>query len=594
MQPFRRVPGWLLLSALGLAVPGLAKNGSTLAASCFVAAGTLPTGPNPRSITIGDFNGDGNADLAVANGNSDSVSVFLGDGAGGFGPPATFPVGSGPQSITTADFNEDGRPDLAVATFGELGLPNPADVSILLGNGAGGFAPPRNFGIGDPGSHPISIAVADFDRDGHADLALGNYGLSRVSILLGNGKGFFTLSGTFGPLFQNVFSVAVGDFNRDGNPDAAATSDFINGVYVLLGNGKGLLGPPTAFGAGPLAIGVAVGDLNGDGNEDLVVANEGGSVVSILLGHGDGTFATAVNYPVGQGSRAVVVADFNTDGRPDLAVANEVSDDVSVLFGNGAGGFGPTASLPVGLDPISLVAGDFNHDGLPDLAVVNGGANSVSILINSAPAVLPISLPPGTVNVAYPSTPFGGSAGTAPYTFALSGPLPAGLTFNGGTATLSGVPSQAGTSTFSVTVTDASGCSSARSYSVTVGRAPTLVVLTSSVNPSVPGQTIRLTATVSPAGSAQPTGTVVFYEGAAIGTTTLIGGVATLDVSGLTLGTHVFTAVYSGDGNFFPNTSSTVLAQAVVLPEIPTLGPAALAALALLLAGAGLFLNRLR
>ncbi|PYQ35996.1 MAG: hypothetical protein DMF55_06025 [Acidobacteria bacterium] len=604
MQSFLRLSGWLLLSGLGLADPVLGKNLSTPAASCFVTGGTLATGPFPRSITTADFNGDGNADLAVANLSSDSVSVFLGDGAGGFGPGATFPVGSGPQSITTADFNEDGRADLAVATGGELGLASPFDVSILLGNGAGGFAPPRNFGIGDPGSHSLSVAVADFNRDGHADLALGNYGLSRVSIFLGDGKGSFTLSGTFGPLFQNVFSVAVGDFNGDGNPDVAATSDFINAVYVLLGNGKGLLGPPTAFRAGPLAIGVTVGDLNGDGSQDLVVANEGGSVVSVLVGFGDGNFVPAVNYPVGLGSRGVVLTDLNIDGAPDIVVANEVSDDVSVLFGNGTGGFGPTASVPVGLDPISLAAADFNHDGLPDLAVVNGGSNSVSVLINAAPTVLPVSLPAGTVNTNYPPMAFSASGGAPPYTFARSGNSQ--LAFDPATATIYGIFGSATPVIFSIAVTDANGCSSTRSYSLTVNRVDTPVRLTSSVNSAQPGQVIRLTATLefSPTGPATPTGVVYFHDALnLIGTAPVVvnfdsvrgvlNGGATIDISTLSPGRHLLTAAYSGDGNFNSSTSP-ILTLVVGAPEIPTLGPVALAALALLLAGATLFLIRTR
>jgi hypothetical protein len=126
-------------------------------------------------VAVGDFNGDGHPDLAVANGLDNTVSVLLGDGTGNFGtaPPVT--TGSNPFSVAVGDFNGDGHPDLAVANQGSN------TVSALLGDGSGGFAPAVNFGTG---TGPESVAVGDFNGDGGPDLAVANFGANTVSVLL--------------------------------------------------------------------------------------------------------------------------------------------------------------------------------------------------------------------------------------------------------------------------------------------------------------------------------------------------------------------------------------------------------------------------
>ena len=115
------------------------------------------------SVAIGDFNGDGKQDLAVANANSDSVSILLGDGSGNFSAAANFGAGHVPFSVAVGDFNGDGKQDLAVANIGS------DNVSILLGNGDGSFGPAANMPVGN---YPYSVAVGDFNSDGKQDLAI--------------------------------------------------------------------------------------------------------------------------------------------------------------------------------------------------------------------------------------------------------------------------------------------------------------------------------------------------------------------------------------------------------------------------------------
>ena len=91
------------------------------------AGSPFATGVSPESVAVEDFNGDGIPDLVTANSDSNNVTVLLGNGSGGFSSPVSFPVGVNPFSVAVGDFNGDGRPDLAVANF------NGSSVTILLG-----------------------------------------------------------------------------------------------------------------------------------------------------------------------------------------------------------------------------------------------------------------------------------------------------------------------------------------------------------------------------------------------------------------------------------------------------------------------------
>src|SRR2546422_886081 len=148
----------------------------------FIAPGDFPVGTHPQSVAVGDFNGDGRPDLAVANFGSNTVSVLLGIGDGSFQPARTFAAGTSPLSVAVGDFNGDGRPDLAVANFGSN------TVSVLLGIGDGTFQPALTFAAG---TQPVFVAVGDLNGDGRPDLAVANTGSDNVSVLLGIGDGTF-------------------------------------------------------------------------------------------------------------------------------------------------------------------------------------------------------------------------------------------------------------------------------------------------------------------------------------------------------------------------------------------------------------------
>ena len=337
----------------------------------------------PYSVAVADFNGDGKADLAIANAHSDTVSVLLGNGDGSFQTEVPYTVGNAPQSVVAGDVNGDGIVDLVVVNTGDSNL------EVLLGNGNGTF---RSGGTFMVQANPLDVVIGDFNLDGKLDLAVANGPNSAgVSILLGNGDGTFQ---AFAPYAAgtNANSLAVGDFNGDGKPDLAVTDLINNDVNVLLGNGDGTFhaatSSPFMVDSGPTSI--AVGDFNGDGKPDLAVANGTSNDVSVLLGNGNGSFQTAVNYAIGSSTQPVSLAtgDFNGDGILDIAVANHLANTASVLLGNSNGTFQAAASYGASFFPQAITVGNFTGDGRADLVVANANGDlttNVSILLAAVP-----------------------------------------------------------------------------------------------------------------------------------------------------------------------------------------------------------------
>src|ERR1041384_1604031 len=351
-------------------------------------------GSQPASAGIGDFNGDGKHDFAVANWGSNNVTVLMGNGSGGFSSASgsPFSVGSHPNSVAVGDFNRDGNQDLAIANSGS------ANVSVLLGDGSGGFSPAGGSPI-SVGLTPESVAIADFNGDGKLDLATANWNTNNVTVLLGNGSGGFSpATGSPFGAGTNPASVAVGDFNVDGKSDLTIANWNSNNVTVLLGDGSGGFAPaagsPFAGGTNPNSV--AVGDLNGDGKLDLATANYLTNNATVLLGNGSGGFSPAAGSPFSVGTHpwSVSMGDFNGDGALDLTTTNLVTDNVSLLLGNGSGSFSAAAGSPfaVGLDSYSVAIGDFNADGRLDLATVNDASNNVTVLLNSCTLNTPPSI----------------------------------------------------------------------------------------------------------------------------------------------------------------------------------------------------------
>ncbi len=202
----------------------------------FTAAGSPVAGSCPSSVAVGDFNGDGIADLAVANdsrgnGVPGSLTILRGNGDGTFTPEAKSPAtGNSPASIAVGDLNGDGVLDLAVANL-DPNTGNPSTVTVLLGNGDGTFTPTTASPVTAFLSY--SVTVGDFNGDGKADLVTANAGSNTVTVLLGNGDGTFTAPLTI-PVGTDPIFAATGDFNGDGLTDVAAVDNYPNYIVTVL------------------------------------------------------------------------------------------------------------------------------------------------------------------------------------------------------------------------------------------------------------------------------------------------------------------------------------------------------------------------
>ena len=538
----------------------------------FTPGPILSSGTDPNSIAVGDFNGDGNLDLAVANVYSGTVSIFVGDGKGNFAQASSPGAGANPSAVTAGDFNGDGKLDLAVANLSS------GTVAILLGDGKG------NFTLGSSptaGGYSVSVVTGDFNGDGKLDLAVSNYYSNTVSILLGDGTGDFTL--TSSPATgSNPALAAVGDFNGDGKLDLAVPNCGSNTVSILLGDGKGDFVPASSPAVSACPLSVAAGDFNRDGKLDLAVANEGGTA-SILLGDGTGNFALASSPAAGANPRFVAIGDFNADGEPDLVFADYTAGTVSILLGDGTGNFSLASSPTPGFSPVAVAIGDFNGDGKLDLAVADFNSTLVSILLNSSSAgqnptttALAPSLNPSVYGQLVTFTAkVTSSSGTPTGTVQIlngSTVVGSGTLVSGSVSIpLSTLP--AGNNPITASYLGGGGFAASQSAPLTqtVSVATTKTSVTSSLNPAGTNQAVTFTAKVTSQYGGAASGTVAFMAGSQnLGSASLAGNVATLTTSFATAGTYSITAQYAGDSNNTGSLSAT-LSEKIIASTTTTL-----------------------
>ena len=339
----------------------------------FKLTASLPTGVNPHGIGIADFDGAGIQDLVVANLDDSTIGLFKGNGHG-FHSHLAFATGLNPVALTVADVNQDGKPDVVTANSGA------ASISIMIDSFNGGFADHVDFTTRDKAT---AIAQGDFNGDGIVDIAITASASNAITVLWGKGDGSFQQRADFASGSGSA-ALAAGDFTGDSRTDLAIANALDNTVQILPGLGGLGLQNRTVIPTGNAPNAIAACDFNLDGNMDMVVADRTDNALLILLGNGNGTFTALPNSPVtGLRPSSVIAVDLNKDNHCDLVATNTNDNNVSVFLGNGDGTFGGSTLLTVGKKPVSVISADFNRDGNMDLAVVNQNDLNVSILLGN-------------------------------------------------------------------------------------------------------------------------------------------------------------------------------------------------------------------
>lgn len=305
---------------------------------------------------VGDFNGDGIPDVAVAG--SSGVWLFTGKGDGTLNPGAVAaalaPVQGG--DLAAADFNGDKKLDLVFAMpyAGTDGTGN--GFVVLLGNGDGTFQSPQAFA--EP-KRPFNLTVGPLTKGGPASIALTSG--SDVYLYFGNGAGGF--SGPRVVSLPGIGGIAIGDVNGDGIPDLVSS-----GGYIALGTDKGTFTKPFSYpidSAGG-SWNVVLADLRNNGLTDIVT--DGYDAISVLLSRSKGYFEDGLWTKVTGGAACGVAADFNNDGKPDLAVNTPTG--VAILMGTGNVAAPLAAGATMTLSNTGcILTGDLNGDGIADLLV---------------------------------------------------------------------------------------------------------------------------------------------------------------------------------------------------------------------------------
>jgi hypothetical protein len=334
------------------------------------------------AVRVGDLNGDGRADLVVADGGWPRVYVILATGPGTFATPVVLNAtasNNGIMRLDIGDLDNDGDLDIVAPVAGNH------IVDVWKNNGQGGFAQRASYATGNT---PHSVAIGDFTGDGLADIAVANrflsgsavFANSTVTLLRNTGAGAFTTHATltmpsnfgpFGEMRPRAWDLDLVDTDKDGDQDLIVSSDESQRLDLWTNGGGGAFTLQGAIGTSyyieASASRFVVGDFDGDTWPDVAWGDTDIHGARIYLNNRDGTFRFRQAAALGHGgSKSLGAADFNGDGRADLLSSNDMMRTFNIALGDGTGAFDAPIVVRPAQYPTATLLGDFNEDGRTD------------------------------------------------------------------------------------------------------------------------------------------------------------------------------------------------------------------------------------
>ncbi len=572
--------------------------------------------PNGQESIVSDMNGDGLQDVIGSPDYGSAPQVFLSAGNGRFlpGPQnSTVQAGDFGSLFAAADFNGDGKQDVVSISNGcqyiSCGAPPyhlgpPSQILSYLGSGTGALTYVSQLALGI--LDPVGAVTGTFGNKGHQDIVVAfagqGGGTGGAIYVAGNGDGTFAAPVTVPLLSYNPISIVSADLNGDNKPDLVI-ADAGGTVTSYLGNGDGTFSPVfssiLSVTLSASATSTVVTDVTGDGIPDLICISQvvpSPAALKVFEGKGDGTFAPNAIFSssIGMGlAGAVSVGDLNGDGLPDIAfLLASAGQNVQVYLNRGAGVFAADPTL-YNIDPVSgelrrlaLMRVNRNADESGnkanlDAVVMGPGVESLINLNNPAPpapSALSLSIDgqtnllPGQTITFYatlmPSSGDTNPSGTI--TFVANGTQIGTASLLQDKASIIYTIPAPGSYTIQANYSgDTSDGGASASLDFYVQKIVSTASLAATTTTAAAGTAITFTATVSPAAAS---GVVTFFDGAnTLGQATLASGIGTFTTSSLAVGSHSITAMYAGDANSNPSTSSPLSVTILSALASPTL-----------------------